>query len=225
LRSRDFVNVIVAGKQHQLQYLGMDAAVKHCKAGIGIWAWASNDRGGEPDVVMACAGDVPTLETLAAVSMLRVQFPDLKVRVVNVVDLMTLQPESEHPHGISDRDFDTIFTRDKPIIFAYHGYPWLIHRLTYRRTNHRNLHVRGYKEEGTTTTPFDMAVLNDIDRFDLVADVIDRVPKLGPVAAYAKQLMRDKLVEHEQYIHEHGEDMPEVREWKWKGEPTVGDRR
>jgi xylulose-5-phosphate/fructose-6-phosphate phosphoketolase len=225
LRSRDFVNVIVAGKQHQLQYLGMDAAVKHCEAGIGIWAWASNDRGGEPDVVMACAGDVPTLETLAAVSMLRVQFPDLKVRVVNVVDLMTLQPESEHPHGISDRDFDTIFTRDKPIIFAYHGYPWLIHRLTYRRTNHRNLHVRGYKEEGTTTTPFDMAVLNDIDRFDLVADVIDRVPKLGPVAAYAKQLMRDKLVEHEQYIHEHGEDMPEVREWKWKGEPTVGDRR
>jgi xylulose-5-phosphate/fructose-6-phosphate phosphoketolase len=157
--------------------------------------------------------------------MLRVQFPDLKVRVVNVVDLMTLQPESEHPHGISDRDFDTIFTRDKPIIFAYHGYPWLIHRLTYRRTNHRNLHVRGYKEEGTTTTPFDMAVLNDIDRFDLVADVIDRVPKLGPVAAYAKQLMRDKLIEHEQYIHEHGEDMPEVREWKWKGEPTVGDRR
>jgi xylulose-5-phosphate/fructose-6-phosphate phosphoketolase len=217
LRSRDFVNVIVAGKQQQPQYLDMDAAVKHCEAGIGIWAWASNDRGGEPDVVMACAGDVPTLETLAAVAMLREHFRDLKIRVVNVVDLMTLQPVSEHPHGLSDRDFDTIFTRDKPIIFAYHGYPWLIHRLTYRRTNHGNLHVRGYKEEGTTTTPFDMAVLNDIDRFDLVADVIDRVPKLSPVAAYAKQFIRDKLIEHEQYIHQHGEDMPEVREWRWPG--------
>jgi xylulose-5-phosphate/fructose-6-phosphate phosphoketolase len=215
LRSRDFINVIVAGKQPQLQFLDKDAAIKHCEAGVGIWAWASNDQGGEPDVVMACAGDIPTLETLAAVAMLREQFPDLKVRVVNVVDLMTLQPEREHPHGLSDRDFDTIFTRDKPIIFAYHGYPWLIHRLTYRRTNHGNLHVRGYKEEGTTTTPFDMAVLNDIDRFDLVADVIDRVPKLGPVAAYAKQTIRDKLIEHEQYIHEHGEDMPEVRDWRW----------
>jgi xylulose-5-phosphate/fructose-6-phosphate phosphoketolase len=198
----------------------MNAAIKHCEAGVGIWAWASNDRGGEPDVVMACAGDVPTLETLAAVSMLRTQFPDLKVRVVNVVDLMTLQPEREHPHGLSDRDFDTIFTRDKPIIFAYHGYPWLIHRLTYRRTNHDNLHVRGYKEEGTTTTPFDMAVLNDIDRFDLVADVIDRVPKLGPQAAYAKQAIRDKLIEHEEYIRKHGQDMPEVRDWRWPGPGT-----
>jgi len=217
LRSRNFVNVIVAGKQPQPQFLDMDAAIKHCEAGVGIWAWASNDQGGEPDVVMACCGDVPTLETLAAVAMLREQFPDLKIRVVNVVDLMTLQPEREHPHGLNDRDFDAIFTRDKPIIFAYHGYPWLIHRLTYRRTNHGNLHVRGYKEEGTTTTPFDMAVLNDIDRFDLFADVIDRVPRLGPVAAYAKQMIRDKLIEHEQYIHEHGEDLPEVRDWRWPG--------
>ncbi len=217
LRSRDFINVIVAGKQPQPQFLDMDAAIKHCEAGVGIWPWASNDQGGEPDVVMACAGDVPTLETLAAVAILRERFPDLKVRVVNVVDLMTLQPQSEHPHGVSDRDFDTIFTRDKPIIFAYHGYPWLIHRLTYRRTNHDNLHVRGYKEEGTTTTPFDMAVLNDIDRFDLVADVIDRVPKLGPVAAYEKQYIRDKLIEHQQYIHQHGEDLPEVRNWRWPG--------
>lgn len=217
LRSRDFINVIVAGKQHQPQYLEMDAAIKHCAAGIGIWEWASNDRDGEPDVVMACAGDVPTLETLAAVSILRDLFPDLRVRVVNVVDLMGLQPDSEHPHGLSDQDFDTIFTRDKPIIFAYHGYPWLIHRLTYRRTNHDNLHVRGYKEEGTTTTPFDMAVLNNIDRFDLVSDVIDRVAKLGPKAAYGKQAMRDKLIEHKQYIHEHGEDMPEIRDWRWRG--------
>jgi len=217
LRSRDFINVIVAGKQQQPQYLDMDSAIKHCSVGIGIWAWASNDRGGEPDVVMACAGDVPTLETLAAVSILREQFPDLKVRVVNVVDLMTLQMQTEHPHGLSDRDFDTIFTRDKPVIFAYHGYPWLIHRLTYRRTNHHNLHVRGYKEEGTTTTPFDIAVMNDIDRFHLVADVIDRVPKLGPVAAYAKQFIRDKLIEHKQYIHRYGEDMPEIQQWRWRG--------
>jgi xylulose-5-phosphate/fructose-6-phosphate phosphoketolase len=215
LRSRNFVNVIVAGKQNQLQYLDMDAAQKHCEAGVGIWAWASNDQGGEPDVVMACCGDVPTLETLAAVAILREEFPDLKVRVVNVVDLMTLQPSTEHPHGLRDRDFDTIFTRDKPMIFAYHGYPWLIHRLTYRRTNHDNLHVRGYKEEGTTTTPFDMAVRNDIDRFHLVADVIDRVPKLATVAAYAKQRIRDKLLEHEQYIHRYGEDLPEVRNWYW----------
>jgi xylulose-5-phosphate/fructose-6-phosphate phosphoketolase len=215
LRSRDFVNVIVAGKQNQPQYLDMDAAVKHCAAGAGIWEWASNDRGGQPDVVMACAGDVPTLETLAAVSLLRAFFPELKVRVVNVVDLMTLQPASEHPHGLSDTDFDTLFTRDKPIIFCYHGYPWLIHRLTYRRTNHGNLHVRGYKEEGTTTTPFDMAVLNNIDRFNLVGDVIDRVEKLRPLAAYAKQTIRDKLIEHGQYIRLHGEDMPEIRNWLW----------
>src|SRR5690606_7431439 len=201
LRTRDFVNVIVAGKQSQPQYLDMDAAVKHCRAGIGIWEWASSDRGGEPDVVMACAGDVPTLETLAAVTILREYFPDLKVRVINVVDLMTIQSPSEHPHGLPDKEFDALFTRDKPIVFAYHGYPWLIHRLTYRRTNHGNLHVRGYKEEGTTTTPFDMAVLNDIDRYDLVADVIDRVEKLAPHAGYARQLVRDKLVEHDEYIH------------------------
>jgi xylulose-5-phosphate/fructose-6-phosphate phosphoketolase len=209
------VNVIVAGKQRQPQFLEMDAAIEHCDAGIGIWEWASNDRNAEPDVVMAAAGDVPTVETLAAVSLLREMIPDLRVRVVNVVDLMTLQPASEHPHGLADRDFDMIFTLDKPIIFAYHGYPWLIHRLTYRRTNHRNLHVRGYKEEGTTTTPFDMAVLNEIDRFHLVTDVIDRVDKLGPVAAHAKQAMRRKLVEHRQYIHSHGEDMPEIRDWRW----------
>ena len=215
LRSRDYVNVIVAGKQPALQYLDMDAAVKHCTAGIGMWAWASNDRGTEPDVVMACAGDVPTLETLAAVSLLRQFFPDLKVRVVNVVDLMKLQPASEHPHGLSDKEFDTFFTTDKPIIFAYHGYPWLIHRLTYRRTNHKNLHVRGYKEEGTTTTPFDMVVRNDLDRFHLVQDVIDRVPKLGYLAAYAKQEIRDKLFDHKAYITQYGEDMPEVRDWKW----------
>ncbi len=216
LRSRHYVNVIISGKQPELQWLDMDAAVKHCTAGLGIWEWASNDRGGEPDVVMACAGDVPTLETLAAVQMLRELFADVKVRLVNVVDLTTLQPQSEHPHGLSDRDFDLLFTRDKPIIFAFHGYPWLIHRLTYRRTNHRNLHVRGYKEEGTTTTPFDMVVLNDLDRFHLVGDVLDRVPALGARAAYAKQLIRDKLIEHKAYICKHGEDLPEVRNWKWR---------
>ena len=215
LRSRDYVNVIVAGKQPAPQWLNMDQAIKHSTAGIGIWEWASNDKGGEPDVVMACCGDVPTLETLAAVELLRGFFPDLKVRVINVVNLMKLQPPREHPHGLSDRDFDTLFTTNKPIIFAFHGYPWLIHRLTYRRTNHENLHVRGYKEEGTTTTPFDMVVLNDLDRFHLAADVIDRVPSLGAHAAYAKQAIRDKLIEHKQYITEHGEDMPEIRNWKW----------
>ncbi|AVH65862.1 phosphoketolase [Nostoc sp. 'Peltigera membranacea cyanobiont' N6] len=215
LKSRNYVNVIVAGKQPALQYLNMDAAVKHCTKGIGIWEWASNDQGGEPDVVMGCAGDIPTLETLAAVDILRQHFPDLKVRVVNVVDLMTLQPKSEHPHGLSEKDFETIFTTDKPIIFAFHGYPWLIHRLTYRQTNHHNLHVRGYKEEGTTTTPFDMVVLNDLDRFHLVMDVISRVPKLGYRAAYVKQGMLDKLIEHKHYIEKYGDDMPEIRDWKW----------
>ena len=215
LRSRNLVNVIVAGKQSQAQWLDMDAAVKHCTAGIGIWAWASNDQGGEPDVVMACAGDVPTLETLAAVALLRQYVSDLKVRVVNVVDLMTLQPQSEHPHGLADREFDSLFPTDTPVIFAYHGYPWLIHRLTYRRACHHHLHVRGYKEEGTTTTPFDMAVRNDLDRFHLVADVLDRVPSLGAKAAYIKQIMRDKLTEHKHYIEKYGQDMPEILDWKW----------
>jgi xylulose-5-phosphate/fructose-6-phosphate phosphoketolase len=215
LRSRHLVNVIVAGKQPGLQYLSMDAAIKHCTAGIGIWEWASNDKGEEPDVVMACAGDIPTLETLAAVDLLRQQVPDLKVRVVNIVNLMKLQPQNEHPHGLTDQEFDTLFTTDKPVIFAFHGYPWLIHRLTYRRTNHMNLHVRGYKEEGTTTTPFDMVVQNDLDRFHLVADVIDRVPKLGYLAAYAKQAIRDKRVDHKTYIATHGDDMPEIKNWKW----------
>jgi xylulose-5-phosphate/fructose-6-phosphate phosphoketolase len=216
LRSRDYINVIVAGKHPQPQWLSMEEAVKHCTSGIGIWEWASNDKGGEPDVVMACCGDVPTIETLAAVDILRKHMQDLKVRVINVVNLMTLQPREEHPHGLSDYEFDTLFTTDKPIIFAYHGYPWLIHRLTYRRTNHKNLHVRGYKEEGTTTTPFDMLVLNDMDRFHLVADVIHRVPKLGYIAAYTKQAIRDKLIEHKEYIERYGQDMPEIQDWKWK---------
>jgi len=215
LRSKNLINVIVAGKQPQLQWLTMDAAIKHCNAGIGIWDWASNDQGGEPDVVMACAGDVPTLETLAAVDLLRQHLPDLKVRVINVVDLMTLQPQSEHPHGLADKDFDELFPANTPVIFAYHGYPWLIHRLTYRRMCHHHLHVRGYKEEGKTTTPFDMVVLNDMDRFHLVDDVIDRVAKLGSNAVYLKQKMRDKLIEHKIYIMQYGEDMPEVRDWKW----------
>ncbi len=225
LRSRNYVNVIVAGKQPAPQWLTMEQAIKHCTAGIGIWEWASNDKGSEPDVVMACCGDVPTLETLAAVDLMRQHVPELKIRVINVVNLMTLQPPGEHPHGLNDKDFDALFTTDKPIIFAFHGYPWLIHRLTYRRTNHKNLHVRGYKEEGTTTTPFDMCVLNDIDRFHLVGDVIDRVPQLGARAAYAKQAIRDWLLEHKQYIYEHGADMPEIGGWKWGGRGTAAKRR
>ena len=215
LRSRQYVNVIVAGKQPEAQWLDMDAAIKHCTAGIGIWKWASNDEGGEPDVVMACAGDVPTLEALAAVDLLRTHLPDLKIRFVNVVDLMVLQPETEHPHGLSDREFDSIFTTESPIIFAFHGYPWLVHRLTYRRNNHKSLHVRGYKEEGTTTTPFDMAVLNDLDRFHLAGDVVDRVERLRNTGAHFKQFLRDKLIEHRHYVNHHGEDMPEIRDWTW----------
>jgi len=215
LRSRHYVNVIVAGKQPELQWLDIKAAIEHCTNGLGVWSWASNDQGAEPDVVMACAGDVPTLETLAAVDLLRQHFPDLKIRVVNVVDLMTLQPSSEHPHGLSDREFDSMFGADKPIIFAYHGYPWLIHRLTYRRAAHNHLHVRGFKEEGTTTTPFDMTVRNDLDRFHLAGDVVDRVPRLQRVGAHFKQFLRDKLVEHKQYVHEHGDDLPEVKNWSW----------
>ncbi len=217
LRSRNYVNVIVAGKQVAPQWLDMEAAIKHCTAGIGIWEWASSDKRKEPDVVMACCGDVPTLETLAAVELLRKLLPKIRVRVINIVDLMKLQPRTEHPHGLSDVDFDDLFTTDKPIIFAFHGYPWLIHRLTYRRTNHQNLHVRGYKEEGTTTTPFDMVVMNDLDRFHLVGDVIDRLPQLGSRAAYVKQALQNKLMEHKRYIREHGEDMPEIRDWKWSG--------
>ncbi len=215
LRSRHYVNVVVAGKHPAPQWLTLDAARKHCTEGIGVWPWAGSDRDAAPDVVMACCGDVPTLETLAAVSILRARLPALKVRVVNVVDLMKLQPQSEHPHGLSDGDFDALFTTDKPVIFAFHAYPWLIHRLTYRRTNHRNIHVRGYKEEGTITTPFDMTVLNELDRFHLVVDVINRVPQTGSPGVYLKQELEDKLIEHRQYICQHGEDLPEVRNWRW----------
>ncbi|HNW94284.1 MAG TPA: phosphoketolase, partial [bacterium] len=215
LRSKHYVNVIVAGKQPALQYLPMDAAIRHCTKGIGIWDWAGTETDGDPDVVMACAGDVPTMETLAAVDILRQHFPELKIRVINVVDLMTLQQPGEHSHGISDADFDALFTTDKPIVFAYHGYPWLIHRLTYRRKNHDNLHVRGYKEEGTTSTPFDMVVMNELDRFNLADDVIDRVPALQKKGARVKTMLHDKLIEHKQYVREHGIDMPEIRTWKW----------
>ena len=216
LRSRHYVNVVVAGKQTALQYLTVDEAVKHCTVGLGIWDWASNDQGHEPDVVMACCGDVPTLETLAAVKLLRQHVPGLKVRVVNVVDLMSLQPQTVHPHGLPDKDFDDLFTRDKPVIFAFHGYPVLIHRLTYRRTNHTNFHVHGYKEEGTTTTPFDMVVLNDLDRFHLLGNVIDRVPGLAASIPHVKQRLQDMLIEHKEYISKHGDDMPEIRDWTWE---------
>jgi xylulose-5-phosphate/fructose-6-phosphate phosphoketolase len=217
LRSRNYVNVMVAGKQPSLDWLDMEDAVLHCTRGVGIWEWASSDDDGEPDVVMACAGDVPTLETLAATDILRRQLPDLKVRVINVVDLMRLQPDTEHPHGLPDREFDALFTADRPVVFAYHGYPWLIHRLAYRRANHDNFHVRGYKEEGTTTTPFDMVMLNDLDRFHLVMDVIDRVPGLGERAARLRQDMADKRLVARAWTREHGEDLPEVRDWTWAG--------
>jgi xylulose-5-phosphate/fructose-6-phosphate phosphoketolase len=215
LSSRDYVNVIVTGKQPSLDYLSMEGAITHSTRGIGIWEWASSDDGHEPDVVLACAGDIPTLETLAAAALLREHLPDLKVRVVNVVDLMRLQPDSEHPHGMPDAEFDALFTASRPVIFAYHGYPWLIHRLSYRRRNHANLHVRGYKEEGTTTTPFDMVMLNDLDRFHLVMDVIDRMPGLGERAAGLRQQMADERLRHRAYTREHGDDPPDVRDWTW----------
>ncbi len=217
LRSRHYVNVIVAGKQPELQWLDMDAAIAHCTTGAGIWSWASTDEDSEPDVVMACAGDVPTLETLAAaaVDLLRQHFPDLKIRVVNVVDLMTLEPPSQHPHGIPDSEFDSMFTADKPVIFAYHGYPWLIHRLCYRRRGHDNFHVHGYQEEGTTTTPFDMTVMNGLDRFHLASAVADWVPKLQRIGAHFQEFLRNKLAEHKHYTREHGDDLPEVKNWKW----------
>jgi xylulose-5-phosphate/fructose-6-phosphate phosphoketolase len=215
LRSRNDVNVIVAGKQPSLNYLSIEDAIVHCTRGAGIWEWASNDDHGEPDVVLGCCGDTPTLETLAAASLLREHLPDLMVRVVNVVDLMRLQPDTEHPHGLSDQEFDALFTPNRPVVFAYHGYPWLIHRLTYRRTNHRNLDVRGYKEEGTTTTPFDMVMLNDLDRFHLIMDVIDRVPGLSETRGRLRQEMSDRRIRARAYTREHGEDDPEIRDWVW----------
>jgi len=215
LRSRQYVNVIVAGKQPQLQFLGMEQAIEHCTKGIGIWDWASSDDGQAPDVVMACAGDVPTLETLAAVTILKTHFPDLRIRVVNVVDLMRLQDDRAHPHGLSDAEFDALFTTDTPVVFAYHGYPTLIHRLTYRRAGHGNLHVHGYREEGTTTTPFDMCVLNELDRYHLAIDVIDRVPRLRGVSGHVREELRNALIRHSAYIREHGEDLPEIRDWTW----------
>jgi xylulose-5-phosphate/fructose-6-phosphate phosphoketolase len=218
LRSSGRVNVIVAGKQPAPQWLDMPSAIRHCTEGVGIWEWASNDAGEEPDVVMACAGDVPTLETMAAVDLLRRHLPKLRVRVVNVVDLSTLMPPDQHPHGLPGTEFDGIFTKDKPVIFAYHGYPWLIHRLTYRRTNHDNFHVHGFMEEGTTTTPFDMTVLNRLDRFHLAGAAIDRVPRLGSTAAYAKQAFREQLIDHRRYVDEYGIDMPEVLSWRWEGQ-------
>jgi xylulose-5-phosphate/fructose-6-phosphate phosphoketolase len=221
VRSRNYVNVVVAGKQPTPSWLSMDEAILHCTRGLGIWDWAGNNDDGDPDVVLGCAGDVPTIETLAAAKLLRQHLPDLKVRVVNVVDLMRLQDEREHPHGLTDKEFDTLFTPDKPIVFAYHGYPWLIHRLTYRRNNHSNLHVRGYKEEGTTTTPFDMVMLNDLDRFHLVIDVIDRVPSLGSRAASLRQLMVDERLRHRAYTRETGEDAPDVRDWQWADDDAV----
>ncbi len=218
LRSRDYVNVVIAGKYQAPQWLTMDEAVEHCTQGIGVWHWAGTDQEAEPDVVMACCGDVPTLETLAAVSILRTHLPNLRIRVINVVDLMKLQPPIEHPHGLSDENFDALFTTDKPIVFAFHGYPWLVHRLTYRRTNHDNMHVRGYKEEGTITTTFDMTVLNDLDRFHLVLDVLHRLPHEG-AGITLKQIIEDKLIEHKAYIDKHGQDMPEILNWKW--DPTL----
>jgi xylulose-5-phosphate/fructose-6-phosphate phosphoketolase len=225
LRSRNYVNVIVAGKQPAPQWLDMTSAIKHCSTGIGIWDWASSDEGVEPDVVMACAGDVPTLETLAAVDLLRTHFPDIALRLINVVDLMTLQSPTQHPHGLSESEFDSMFTGNRPVIFAYHGYPSLIHRLTYRRANHANIHVHGYQEEGTTTTPFDMTVLNELDRFHLAGSVVDHVPRLAKIGAHFKQMLRDKLVEHHHYVREHGDDMPEIKEWKWTGRRAGGEER
>jgi xylulose-5-phosphate/fructose-6-phosphate phosphoketolase len=225
VRSRNYENVVVAGKQPAPQWLDMPAAIRHCTIGIGIWDWASTDDGVEPDAVLACAGDVPTLEALAAADLLRRHFPDIELRVINVVDLMTLQSSSQHPHGLSDAEFDSMFTVDRPVIFAYHGYPSLIHRLTYKRANHANFHVHGYLEEGTTTTPFDMTVLNELDRFHLAGSVVDRVPRLAKIGGHFKQMLRDKLVEHRHYVEEHGDDMPEIKDWRWTGRRSTDERK